>query len=160
FISTVEKLFNPARSPLLTGVFHGPVLRQMDAVLRGASYPRSLVIQGSQGSTDPKVSVPTRALLVDPDREGESIILNPLDFGLAGTEEPLMDPPSSKAAADWTRQVLVGEDEEGRKAVILALAAILFLADETLGFSEAVSQARSGWEAARHKVFENIPVSA
>jgi anthranilate phosphoribosyltransferase len=157
FLSTIEKLLNPARSPLLTGVFHAPILRQMDAVLRGAQYPRSMVIQGSQGSTDPKISVTTRALLIEPNREAEPLVLDPQAVGLELPEEPILDPATAKNAADWTRSVLLGENQEGRNAVAMAVAVILLLANPGIEFPEAVSRTLERWEEARGRVLDLLP---
>ncbi|MCA9446428.1 MAG: hypothetical protein KC931_04885 [Candidatus Omnitrophica bacterium] len=145
YLSTAEKLINPARSPYITGVFHGPVFRQMDRVVRELSYPKTLVVQGSQGSIEPKNSAPTNVCLIERDREMETFKLDPGEFNLRIEEEvPLPGGPNECAAL--TRRVFAGEDEDGMKATMLTAGMLLWISGIREDMNQGVQLAASRWQ--------------
>ena len=148
FLSTAEKLVNPARSPLMTGVLHGPVLRQMDNVLRALDYPKSLVVQGTQGSVDFKIKGPTNVCLIERDHETRTFLIDPARFGLDSPDEPPLEPPTPEGCAKWTRRALAGEIEAGRKAAVLEAGALVFLAGVAPALEEGIELARDRWAEA------------
>lgn len=137
YLSTGEKLVNPARAPLITGVFHGPVLRQMDPVVRALGYPRTLVVQGTQGSVDLKSAAPTNVCLIEEGRETETFKIDPAEFDLVNPEESPL-PPDAMGCADLTRRVMRGEDEAGARATILNAALMLWVSGVVETLSEGV----------------------
>lgn len=137
YLSTCEKLVNPMRAPLITGVFHGPVFRQMDPVVRALGYPRTLVVQGTQGSVDLKSTAPTNVCLIEEVRETEVFKVDPAEYDLANSEETPL-PADASDCADLTRRVMRGEDEAGARATILNAALMLWVSGVVETLSEGV----------------------
>jgi len=145
FFSTVEKEINPPRSPLLTSFFHRPYLDRMEAVFRGLDYPKTLVIQGTQGSCDPKTVSPTRGRLVERGKATESLRIDPESFGLLSPREPVMEPRMPKGCAEWTRRTFAGKEVAGRNAVILEAGLIVFLAGIADSPAAGIETVRAAW---------------
>ena len=140
YLSTAEKLVNPAKGPYIAGVFHGPVFRQLDKVVRKLGYPKTLVVQGTQGSIEPKTAAPTNACLIETDQEAETFKIDPSDFGLK-IEEEIPLPESVEGCADLTRRVLNGEDEDGKRATVLTAGVLVWMSGLVPTLAEGVELA-------------------
>ncbi len=146
YLSTCEKLINPAKGALITGVFHGPVLRQMDHVVRELGYPKTLVVQGTQGSVDLKASAPTNVCLIKEGSDAEMLKMDPSEFGLLTVAEELL-PSGIEGCARLSREVLKTHDHHAKPAVVYNAALQVWIAMEGRDFRDCIEQTQSHFDS-------------
>lgn len=138
--NTVEKLISVTGAPhALTGVFHGNVMEGVSELQRALGYPRGLVVQGTEGSSEAHLARRTHLCWLK-DGEIRREILEPETLGFSMKPEATVA-LSAGEQAERTMAVLRGEGGPDRDRVILDAAQALRLITG-IPLSEALVQVR------------------
>ncbi|PZC42343.1 MAG: anthranilate phosphoribosyltransferase [Chloroflexi bacterium] len=157
--STIEKVYDPARAPHhIVGMTHAPYLERLTGAMQTQGWPRSLVVQGLEGSADVPTGRASRLLIVTPEAVEETR-LTPASYGLRpARDEDLACAPVAEAHAAGIRALLDGSDTSARRDALLLSAAlriwvVVGVGTSTAGIAEALALAeaalQSGAAAAR-----------
>ena len=137
-LSTLEKVYDPASAPHhVVGMTHAPYLERLTGAMQAQGWPRSLVVQGLEGSADVPTGRAFRLLVVTPEAVEESR-LQPTAYGLRpARDEDLACAPEAAAQAAGLRALLTGSDTSVRREALLLSAALRIWVGRGAGTSTA-----------------------
>ena len=158
-LSTVEKVYDPATAPHhLVGMTHAPYLERLTGAMQQQGWPRSLIVQGLEGSADVPTGRGSRLLVVTPESVVESR-LDPRAWDLRpARDEDLACAPVAAAHASGLEALLRGQDTTARRDALLLSAALrVWVAAEgadrepaglgrALGLAEEALSSGAAWE--------------
>ena len=123
-LSTVEKVYDPATAPHhVVGMTHAPYLERLTGAMQQQGWPRSLIVQGLEGSTDVPTGRGSRLLVVTPGSVQETR-LDPQAYDLRpARNEDLACEPLAAAHVAALEALLRGTDTSPRRDALLLSSA-------------------------------------
>ena len=148
-LSSVEKLYDLGSAPHhIIGVTHAPYIERFVGAMQGMAWPRSLLVQGIEGSEDIVTSHRTRIIVVTP-TSTEEVQLDPAELGLepAGADDLAVGgDPAQHATA--IRAILEGNGNPALRDVVLLNAALrIWIASSSTTIAPSLDIARQSLES-------------
>ena len=143
-INTAEKLYDLANAPHhVVGLTHAPYVEPLAAAMQTMGWPRSLIVQGLEGTEDVTTARPTRLYEVTPGGVTE-FRLRPREHGLQPADaEELACPPDPRRHAEALEAVLAGRDRGPRHDVVALNGGLrLWAVGAAPSLADGIAQAR------------------